>query len=237
MRTRIIAVAIAAVLAVAGAVTLVVAVRSADQRATEGAELVAVYVVTTEVAAGTGADHLGGNVESQDIPRAYVAADAVTDLDDLNGLVAAVSLQPGEQLLESRFQSPEELASSGAHADVPDGLQEVAIAVDLQRIAGGSVGPGDKVGVFVSFDKDADTNATTRLLLDQVLVTSVASTVAQSDETQAQGLVLVTLALSATDAASVVYAAEFGHIWMSAQNDQTKPGAESASTNPAAVTP
>jgi hypothetical protein len=34
--------------------------------------------------------------------------------------------------------------------------------------------------------------------------------------------VLVTLALNAADAQAVVNAAEFGHIWMSAQNDATE---------------
>ncbi len=60
-----------------------------------------------------------------------------------------------------------------------------------------------------------------------MLVTSIASTVdPDADEQQAQGLVLVTLALDAEDAIAVVHAAEFGHIWMSAQNDDTAlPGA------------
>ena len=129
----------------------------------------------------------------------------------------AVDLQPGEQILSTRFSSPEQLASAGVHAAVPTGMQEVSIAVDLQRIAGGAVGPGDRMGVFASFDDSG-----TSLLLNQVLVTSIASTVdPNSDEQQAQGLVLVTLALNAEDAMSVVHAAEFGHIWMSAQNDAT----------------
>ena len=155
MKTRVIAVAIAAVLAIVGAVVLVVAVRSADQAATAGAQLTSVLVVRSEVPAGTAADHLGDAVAVEQIPARYVADDAVDDLADLEGLVAAVNLQPGEQILASRFSSPEQLASAGIHAAVPEGMQEVSIAVDLQRIAGGSVGPGDRVGVFASFDKDA----------------------------------------------------------------------------------
>lgn len=217
MKTRIIAVAIAAVLAIVGAVVLVVAVRSADQAATAGAQLTSVLVVRTDVPAGTAADHLGDAVTVEEIPARYVADDAVSDVDDLEGLVATVDLKPGEQILSSRFASPEQLASAGIHASVPAGMQEVSIAVDLQRIAGGSVGPGDRVGVFASFDESG-----TSLLLNQVLVTSIASTVdPDADGQQAQGLVLVTLALDAEDAMSVVHAAEFGHIWMSAQNDAT----------------
>jgi pilus assembly protein CpaB len=217
MKTRVIAVAIAAVLAIVGAVVLVVAVRSADQAATAGAQLTSVLVVRAEVPAGTAADHLGDAVGVEQIPSRYVADDAVSDVDDLEGLVAAVNLKPGEQILSSRFSSPEQLASAGIHASVPEGMQEVSIAVDLQRVAGGSIGPGDRVGVFASFDGSGTT-----LALNQVLVTSIASTVdPNADEQQAQGLVLVTLALHADDAVAFVNAAEFGHIWMSAQNDDT----------------
>lgn len=232
MRTRIIAVAVAAVLALAGAVVLVLAVRSADQAAVAGARLVEVLVVHDEVPAGTAADHLGDAVRVEQVPARFVATGAVADIGDLSGMVAAVNLQPGEQVLASRFSSPEQLASAGVHAAVPAGMQEVSVAVDLQRIAGGFVGPGDRVGVFASFETGASTG-TTRLILNQVLVTSVASTVdPASDQQQAQGLVLVTLALSAEDATAVVHAAEFGRIWMTAQNDQTElpePGGMGAS--------
>lgn len=223
MRTRIIAVAIAAVLAVVGAVVLVVAVRSADQAAVAGAQLQSVLVVRTEVPAGTSADRLGDAVIVQEIPARYVAEDAVTGVDDLSGLVAAVALKPGEQVLSTRFATSTELASAGVHVAVPEGMQEISVAVDLQRIAGGAVGPGGRVGVFASYDDGGAGTKTTTLLLNQVLVTSIASTVdPDADQTQAQGLVLVTLALDADDAQAVVNAAEFGHLWMSAQNDATE---------------
>jgi pilus assembly protein CpaB len=222
MRTRIIAVAVAAILAVAGAVALVAAFRSADQAAVAGARLQSVLVVTDGIPAGTEAARLSDAVTVQQIPAKYVAEGAVEDLDDIAGLVAAVDLQPGEQVLASRFASPAELASAGIHVAVPVGLQEVSVAVDLQRIAGGAVGPGDRVGVFASYDDGVAGAKTTTLLLNRVLVTSLASTVdPDSDGQQAQGLVLVTLALDADQATAVINAAEFGHLWMSAQNDDT----------------
>jgi len=233
MRTRIIAVVAAAVLAIIGAVVLVVAVRSADQANVAGARLQSVLVVTQEVPAGTTADHLGDAVTVEQIPAKYVAKDAIASLDEIAGLVASVTLQPGEQVLESRFASSIDLASSGVHIAVPDGLQEVSIAVDLQRIAGGAIGPGDRVGVFASYDRDsvavAKNNPATGQLFDQVLVTSVTSTVdPNSDDPQAQGLVLVTLALDAAGATKLIGAAEFGHIWMTGQNDKTSTGADDA---------
>jgi pilus assembly protein CpaB len=175
------------------------------------------------VPAGTSADRLGDAVIVQQIPAKFVAEDAVTDVDDLSGLVAAVALKPGEQVLSTRFATSTELASAGVHVAVPEGMQEISVAVDLQRIAGGAVGPGGRVGVFASYDDGGAGTKSTTLLLNQVLVTSIASTVdPDADETQAQGLVLVTLALDAEDAQAVVNAAEFGHLWMSAQNDATE---------------
>jgi pilus assembly protein CpaB len=229
MRTRIIAVAAAAVLAIIGAVVLVVAVRSADQANVAGQQLQSVLVVKQEIPAGTAADHLGDAVVVEQIPSRYVAKDAVAGLDEISGLVASTTLQPGEQVLESRFASSIDLASNGVHIAVPEGLQEVSIAVDLQRIAGGAIGPGDRVGVFASFDKDsvpaASGQGVTGQLFDQVLVTSVTSTVdPNSDDPQAQGLVLVSLALDADGAAKLIAAAEFGHVWMTAQNDKTRSG-------------
>ena len=233
MRTRIIAVAIAAVLAIVGAVVLVVAIRAADQQSVAGARLQSVLVVMQEVPAGTTADHLGDAVAVEQIPAKYVASDAISSVDEIDGLVAAVNLKPGEQVLASRFSSSTELASAGVHVAVPEGLQEVSVAVDLQRIAGGLIGPGDRVGIFASFDKDAVSasrgNPVTSQLFDQVLVTSVASTVdPDSDEQTAQGLVLVTLALDAEGAEKLVGTAEFGRIWLTAQNDQTLAGSGDA---------
>jgi pilus assembly protein CpaB len=236
MKTRIIAVAAAAGLALAGAIALVFAVQGAGQVAAAGKDTRPVLVVTAEIPAGTSADRLESAVSLENVPGAYVAEDAVADLDDLDGLITAVGLKPGEQVLASRFVTPAELASSGGRADVPEGMQEVSIALDIQRVAGGSVGPGDRVGVFASLPASGVEAASTRLLLDQVLVTAVASTVDQDEEGgSAQGLVLVTLAVSADDAQRLVYAAEFGTVWLSAQNAESTPVTGGAATRPAAT--
>jgi pilus assembly protein CpaB len=221
MRTRIIAVTVAAVLAIGGAVAVVLTIADANRAATAGTRLADVLVVQAPIPAGTTAEGLGDAVAIQQIPARYLAADAVTDLADLAGLVAEVGLEPGEQVLASRFVTPAELAAGGGRVAVPEGLQEVSLALDLQRVAGGAVAPGDRVGVYASL---SDGDPVTRLLLDHVLVTAIASTVdADSEGTAAQGLVLVTFAVSADDAQRLVYAAEFGSIWLSEQNDASAP--------------
>ena len=233
MRIRIIAIAIAAVLAVVGVVVLVNAFRVAGQTAAGGSELVSVLVVKTEIPAGTSSADLGPSIETEQVPAAYVPDGAVRSAGQLSGKVASVTLEPGEQLLSSRWVTPSELASSGGSAAVPTGLQQVSIAVDAQRTAAGHIGVGDHVGVFVSLDASGTDPAITELLLNDVLVTSVggasdsagagSTATGTSTASSVSGSTLVTFALSADDAQKLVYGAEFGRVWLSLQNDKSTP--------------
>ena len=233
MRIRIIAIAIAAVLAVVGVVILVNAFRVAGQSAAGGSELVSVLVVKTEIPAGTSSADLGTSIETEQVPAAYVPDGAVRSAGQLAGKVASVTLEPGEHLLASRWVTPSELASSGGSAAVPTGLQQVSIAVDAQRTAAGHIGVGDHVGVFVSLDASGTDPAITELLLNDVLVPSIggasnssatgSSTTGTSTASSVSGTTLVTFALSADDAQKLVYGAEFGRVWLSLQNDKSTP--------------
>lgn len=210
MTTRIIAVIAAAVLAIVGAVLLVTYVRGADERAFNGTKLTEVLVVQNEIAAGTNGGALGTSVSLKSIPISYVAEGAVTDVAALDGLVAAVVLEPGEQVLASRFVKPDSFGSSGGRAPIPEGLQEISLAIDQQRIVGGSLRAGDTVGVLVSLTGEGDAPSSTRLIENGVLVTSVGST---QDPASTQ----VSLAVTADQAQRIVYALEFGRVWLSNQ--------------------
>jgi pilus assembly protein CpaB len=233
MRIRIIAVAIAAVLAVVGVVVLVGAFRVAGQSTAGGSDLVSVLVVRSEIPAGTAASAAADAITTEQVPSAYLVQGAVQKAGQLSGKVAAVTLEPGEQLIGSRWVTPSELASTGGSAAVPAGLQQVSIAVDAQRTAAGHIGVGSHVGVFVSLDAGSGGQAVTELLLNNVLVTSVgAASGSSGDGTQpggtstassVSGSTLVTFALSADDAQKLIYGAEFGRIWLSLQNDKSQP--------------
>ena len=221
MRTRIIALIVAAVLAIGGGVVLVNYVRTADARAFDGAQLTSVLVVAKAIPAGTTADDVGDAIVSKSVPAAYVVEGAVTDATAIAGLIAAVDLAPGEQVLSSRFVTTEEFGTASGSIIIPDGLQEVSIAVDAQRVVGGRVSPGDTVGVFVSLQADEDNAASTRILLSKVLVTSVAAASGTDEEGVTSGLVLVGLAVNSDDAQKLVYSAEFGRLWLSKQHEST----------------
>jgi pilus assembly protein CpaB len=215
MRTRVIAVVVAAVLALTGGVALVVAVQGATQNAVAGSRFETVIVVISEIAAGTTGENAQALVEEQKVPAEYVVPGAIGSGDDMLGLVASERLLPGEQVLGDRWTTPAELAATGGRVDAPVGTQEISLALDLERVAGGAIVPGSHVGVWGS------AAGSTGLLFDQVLVTALAATLnADEGEQSTQGTVLVTLAVSAEQAQSIIQAAEFGEVWLSLQESR-----------------
>lgn len=230
MRTRIIALLIAAVLAIVGGVVLVTYVRSADQRAAGDAELVDVLVVQQEVPAGTAAAQLALVTSVDQIPEAFLAEGALTSLDqleELQGQVTSAALVPGEQVIAARLASPGDFVGGGGSIPVPDGLQEISLSLDAQRVLGGRLAAGDLVGVLVTVPEAQDSPAQTFLRHDQVLVTAVGG--AFAEDGSASGAVTVTLAVEREDAQTIVFAQETATVWLSKQAE----GLESTGGAPA----
>lgn len=221
MRRRVLGGVAAFLLAVIGAALLLSYVAGADRRALAGVEAVSVLVVTEPIAKGTAGDRLTSSVKAKMLPAVALGPGAVDQLSQLTGKVATTDLVPGEQLLASRFADPATLAGADK-VKVPKGMQEISLALEPQRVVAGQLTTGSTVGLFVSLPKDVDRPAETRLLLNKVLVTrlqgnaaSAASTGISSAATSTA--VLVTLAVTAADAERVVFGAENGTVWLSAQ--------------------
>jgi pilus assembly protein CpaB len=205
------------VLAIAGTFLLIAYTNGAEQRALAGVQTAEVLIISAAVPAGTPGDVVLQSASKQAVPAKAVPADAVTDPATISGLVTTVDLVPGEQLLSTRFRDPATSPTPGTAA-VPAGMQEVSILLAPQRSVGGRLQAGDTVGVFVSLKTPAEV---THLALHRVLVTAVQGTPAAADPASgassgaASEDVMVTLALTAADAEKVVYAQEFGTIWLS----------------------
>lgn len=229
MNRKITALLAAIVCALVGTVMLVGYVRTAEARALSGEELVNVYVVTETIEAGTPADEIASKIATEEVPAKVRAANAVADLDDLEGLVATVDLVPGEQLVKDRF------AQTTSRPGVPEGKLEVTVRLDPERAVGGQLQAGDTVAVLASFDPfdvgvanptpgtPTKTPNVTKLILHKVLVTNVqvATPGMDSDENDSnsapEGTILVTLAMDADAVQRVVFAAEHGFLWLSAE--------------------
>lgn len=239
MKTRIIGAIVALVLAVIGTVVLVGYVRGADQRAAEGAEFVDVYVVDESIPEGTPAADIEEFISRTELPAISVAEDRVTDLADLQGLVTAAELLPGDQLREDRFVDPAVLAAQG-DVPVPEGMQEVTVALEVQRVVGGAVRPGSRIGIVVTNkiepgqptgEGTATTFPATRFIDNQVLVTRVraGSTYTPDEGEESTGAVqniMVTMAMTTPQIEKLVWAREMQEddlagVWLTLQNDAT----------------
>lgn len=217
LKNRLLAALLAVLLAVVGIVLVVSYTTQAERRALEGIETTPVLVVQQLVPAGTPASELDGLVAVEQLPALAVASGAVADAADLGDRVATVDLLPGEQVLDARFGTADDTAAA------PEGAQYLSIPVDAARAVGGRLVAGDRVGVYVTFTDDAaGTGPSSQLLLDGVPVSHVQGGVTISEEGvegQAATSVIVTLAVTAEEARSIVFAREFGSVWLSNQPD------------------
>ncbi|MCO4256768.1 Flp pilus assembly protein CpaB [Pseudarthrobacter cellobiosi] len=244
MKSRLLAGTAAAVLALIGAIVILVYAQGADERAVEGLEPVDVLVVQQAVPAGTPVDSLAAAVAVQKLPGAAVAQSALGSLDESAGKVTAVEMHPGEQLLAERLIAPEDLKSQGS-VQIPKGLQEISFQLEPQRVVGGRIAPGDLVGIFISLDNGGieakSDKETTELAIHKVLVTAVqrapqgAAGAAPSPSASAypnspdpkdtelpQGSLLLTVAVSDIDASKIVFAAEYAKLWLSKEPADAK---------------
>lgn len=243
MKTRIIGAIVALVLAAVGAFVLVTYVRGADARAAEGAELTEVFIVQETIPEGTPGESIEEFVKVDTVPQRNLADGAVTDLADVIGLVTDADILPSEQLLEARFIDPLELAARG-DVPVPAGMQLVSFTLPADRVVGGAVRAGDRIGLVGTVDPDEPgdeddvINPITSFAFHGVLVTKVQGVVTpdpeaeETEEQTSEDSIMVTIALSAHDVERWVWfsegeAATYAQMWLTLENEQTDNGGTS----------
>lgn len=171
MNKRLIGVALAALLAVIGTIAILAYVNDADDRARADVELVEVFVIEDRVSAGADEATIRGATGTSQVIADTVVDGVLTDLTQLDGKVAAVDLVPGEQVLLSRLIDAASYDNGRSRlTSVPEGLHEVTVSLDPERVVGGQVTPGDTVGVLATFGPtslglDYDAYGTTEELL------------------------------------------------------------------------
>ncbi len=243
MKTRVIGAIVALILAGVGAFVLISYVRGADARAAEGAELVEIYVVRETIPKGTPGENIAEFVTLDTIPARNVADGSVADLEELTGLVADANILPDEQLLEARFIDPVELAARGDVA-VPEGMQLVSFTLPADRVVGGEVKAGDRIGMVGTVDPaepegQAEViNPMTQFAFNGVLVTKVQGGAVPDDDPESNGDqdpsagVMLTIALSTHDVERWVWFTEgedhdYANMWLTLQTDATDTGGSS----------
>ena len=234
MKTRLLGGIAALIVAIVGTVFLASYVQNADKRALADTETETVYVVEKAVAAGTGVDKMADAVVKKEVPKLAIAAGALTNLNDVNEKVTAVALVPGEQLLSARFVEADAFLGL-SRVQVPAGMQEITLKLPIERVVGGKISAGDTVGVFLSADAAAGGASGTQLTFHKVLVTAAqfsnGSAAKMQDESAegeknagaltakksatSDGTYMITLARNSADAERIVFATEFGNVYLS----------------------
>jgi Flp pilus assembly protein CpaB len=187
--------------------------KSADDRAGNRQSAVEVLVAKQSIDVSTKSEDLGGLVEKQSFPGAFVPGDAVKNLDQLQGLVATTTIAAGRPLQVSLFGKP------GAASTTPNVLplekDRVAVSIalpDNARVAG-YVLDGSYVALYVlTGGTEAGARGEVRPLLNRpVRVLKIA---AYNAPGPTAGQTLVTLELSLAEAPRIIFASQKDQLYM-----------------------
>lgn len=233
MRSRVIVIVVAVLLGVTAA--LVTGKYLADQqsRIAAGAKLVPVLVAQQDLPEGMTTDELlsKGYLTVRNIPRAYVAASAVSSRGMLQGKVVAQPISKDEQVTKDMFKFATEV---GLASSTPKDYIAVSVPYTSAMGVGGLIRPGDSVAVMGTFEPGSKgvSGAVTRLILPKVKVLAVGTAVdeqsaqqqtqaastnrglANAQSTSQTGPTTITLAVTPADAQKLVFAQQEGTVWL-----------------------
>ncbi|MBM6405980.1 Flp pilus assembly protein CpaB [Phycicoccus sp. CSK15P-2] len=152
MGKRILAILAAAVIALVGAVFVLLYARGADARAVEAASPTTVYTTTALIPAGTSlkdAVRQGQVVETEVASRAKPVGALEAVNDDNSALVALTDIAPGQYVLSAGFGD----TPLGEKA-LQVGSGKLAVSVQLQDPArvGTFVTPGSNLTIFMTYE-------------------------------------------------------------------------------------
>ncbi len=215
--------------------------RGIDKKIADGRETVSVLVATSPLEAGATAEEIRTRVETQEIPRAFVADSALSSLEDAAGMSLSGPVTKGSQLTQGQFVGAKDLTV----LKPSNGHVALAVGVDISPGVARYLEAGSVVDVFATYrgvqadargasgTQDAQDAASggatnrTKLFATGIKVLSVR--IAPSQESDEEGSnsgspgedVIVLLDLMPRDAEKVVNAVTLGEIYL-AMSDGSK---------------
>jgi pilus assembly protein CpaB len=229
MTRRILAIAIAIVLATLGTVGGLALVLSAESRAQDRiSNPVTVAVAAVDIPVGTTGLRIRTDemVRFVKMPQSSVPDDVMSEINaELDTLMVTSNIATGQLLLRANFGA--DAAVTGGLALPPD-MMAVTVETGVPEQVAGYVQPGSEVAIFVTYPW-VQTNGTTtniertRLLLAPVTVLAVGTNGRDDDE---RSSVMVTVAVDQEDAVRLISALNAGTLYLGLLSDsvQVAPG-------------
>lgn len=230
MKSKVLIIVLALVLGGAAAVVAANYLSSARTDIASANEPIAVLVATQDLPRGMSAEELVKRklVSVEQVPRRFVAADAVSSQRAIAEQVLAVPVSAGEQLTKTRFQYP---AEAGLSYSVPENLVACTVPVDEVSGVGGLLKPGDLVTVYATLKPDATAkSAYTAVIVPSARVLAVGEIVgteapAEEEKSSSSGVLgggggrndgpayrSVTLALTPALAQKAIFSSQVGEV-------------------------
>ncbi len=208
--------AAAIVLALVAGIGVYLYAAGADSRAQDNASLVDALVANSDIAKGTtGAEVIqAGLVTKEKVAKGSVPASMVANIDDLTDRVAAGPINAKQFITQASWVSAENgVGGAFSQSIAAQDLVAVTVTVDADHGVANQITPGDHVNIATTFT-DADGNAQTAYLMDNVKVLAVGSstvqqpapTAAASGTTAPQNSGVLTFEVSQADALRVIAA-------------------------------
>jgi len=246
---RIVLVAVAVVLALIGTLAVYSYAHNADKRVLNKTRSATVLIVQKAIPVGTSWDDAikGGYFKQEREPIGSVPDNAIADLNASIPVaeVANSPLQPGTVALRSMFAS--QTAVTGALA-IPKGLMAVTVSISQDSAVAGFVQPQSEVAIFVtaqvkgyqsppgSTTVGTQDLTVTKLLLSRVSVLAVSqqpttALTGKNGATTNGANVLVTLALTQTQAERLILSAHVATVTMGLLTDTSVTGDDNGQKN------
>jgi pilus assembly protein CpaB len=178
-----------------------------QDRAYDDAELVKVFKVVTDIEKGTAGETALEQeaIKSDEAPKEFRPATAVTDINTIRGKVALTKLSAGQIVVDGMFVEPI-VAQVTAAQRIPAGQVAVTISLDQVQGVAGLLVPGDKVNMMVT------SAARTQLLFQNVNILFIGQTAApeagQTEAVAAAASDLITFAVPPVAAEKIVLATQ-----------------------------
>jgi len=219
MKSRALFLGVAVLLASSATLAVFLYVNGVKQQAgVTGTASVSVIVSDRDLPAGSDLDELmaEGAFKVMRVPQEAQVRGAVGDLSELKGRVTRSPILEGEQITTARLQGSDQALPGGA-LGIPRGYEAITLPLEVARLVGGAVQPGDHVTLYATFNRPEDITVTLVADVEVLRVTGYARTAEATLGSATSQQASVTLALKPQDSVKAVLAQEKGSLWFALQ--------------------